>query len=79
VRNAVELVRLLASAEETQQCFASHWLNFAYGRSLDDSDASDACIQERVQAAFKASGYNVYQLLLDLTQTDAFLYLPGPT
>jgi uncharacterized protein YjaZ len=53
-------------------------LDFAYGRSLQPSDASDACLKERAEAAFKASGYNVKQLLLELTQTDAFLYLPGP-
>lgn len=78
VQNALELVQALAQEEETQQCFVSHWLDFAYGRSLQPSDAADACLKEQVYASFKASGYNVKQLLLDLTQTDAFLYLPGP-
>lgn len=77
VRNAVELAQAVAGEDETQACFVAHWLDFAYGRSLQPSDAADACLKERVEAAFKASGYNVKQLLLDLTQTDAFLYLPG--
>jgi len=70
-KNAVELVRILATADTTQECFASHWMHFAYGRSLDETDA---CNQQSLRNAFKASGYNVKQLVLALTQTDAFLY-----
>ncbi|HET9960023.1 MAG TPA: DUF1592 domain-containing protein [Polyangiaceae bacterium] len=69
--NAVELSRQLATSETVQNCFASHWMQFAYGRSLD---SSDTCNTWSVRKAFKASGYNVKQLLLSLTQTDAFLY-----
>ena len=78
VQNAVELARKLAQSEDAQDCFALHWLEYAYGRSLDESDPGDLCVNQRVQTAFKAAGYNVRQLLLDLTQTEAFLYLPGP-
>lgn len=70
-KNAVELVRLLASSETVQNCFASHWMRFGYGRSLDDADS---CNRDSVQSAFKRSGYNVKQLLVALTQTDAFRY-----
>jgi hypothetical protein len=68
--NAVELVQKLAESETAQDCFAEHWMQFAYGRSLDDADD---CNTQSVRAAFKASNYNVKQLLLALTQTDAFL------
>ena len=78
VRNAVELAQTVATQDETQACFVSHWLDFAYGRSLQVTDDADNCLKERLQASFKASGYNIKQLLLDLTQTDAFLYLPDP-
>jgi len=71
----VDMIKLLASADATQTCFASHWLEYAYGRTLTAD--GDACTQQTVQAAFKAAGYNVKQLLLSLTQTDAFLYLPA--
>jgi hypothetical protein len=70
-KNAVELVRLLASSVTVQNCFASHWMRFGYGRSLDDADS---CNRDSVQSAFKRSGYNVKQLLVALTQTDAFRY-----
>ncbi|HKU41914.1 MAG TPA: DUF1592 domain-containing protein [Polyangiales bacterium] len=78
VRNAVGLVQALAALDETHACFATRMLEFGYGRSLKKSDASDACLQEQIQAAFKASGYDIKQLLLDLTQTEAFLYLRAP-
>jgi hypothetical protein len=71
--NAIELVRLLASADSVQSCFAGHWMQFAYGRSLEEEDA---CNRQTVQTAFAGSGYNIKQLLLALTQTDAFLYRP---
>ena len=57
-----------------KSCFASHWMRFAYGRSLE---GGDACNQQSVQTAFKDAGYNVKQLLLAITQSDAFLYRPA--
>jgi len=69
--NGVELVKLLATSPDVGNCFASHWMRFTYGRSLD---ASDACNQQTVQTTFKGANYNVKQLLLALTQTDGFLY-----
>jgi hypothetical protein len=72
--NAVELVQLLATSPEIESCFSSHWLRFAYGRSLE---SADGCNQQTLLSAFKDSGYNVKQLLLALTQSDGFLYRPA--
>jgi hypothetical protein len=77
VANAVELVQKIAASEETQQCFALHWLEFAYGRTLSAADAADECTIQAIDASFKANGYDVRKLLLDLTQTEAFLFLPA--
>ena len=44
-KNAVELVQLLATSPEVESCFASHWMRFAYGRSLTDDDG---CNQQTV-------------------------------
>ncbi len=74
VNGPVELIQKLAGTEEIRTCFASHWLQFAYGKTLD---ASDACTQASINEAFKKTGGNVKQLLVDLTQTDSFLYLPA--
>jgi hypothetical protein len=73
-KNAVELAGLLATSAEVENCFASHWMRFAYGRSLE---GVDACNQQSVQNAFAAAGYNVKQLLLAITQSDGFLYRPA--
>jgi hypothetical protein len=70
----IELVRLFASSEETQACFAKNWMQFAYGRVLD---SADECTRQSVQAAFKSANYDVKKLLLELTQTDAFRYRPA--
>jgi hypothetical protein len=74
INGPAELVRKLAETDQVQFCFASHWLNFAYGRKLGQGDE---CAKASVEVAFKKSGYNVKQLLLALTQTDQFLYFPG--
>lgn len=69
--NGAELAQKLAASDKVQACFASHWMHFAYGRSLEEVDG---CNQQSIQNAFRSSGYNVKQLLLALTQSDAFLY-----
>jgi hypothetical protein len=54
--NAIELTQKLAVSETVQACFASNWMQFAYGRSLD---GADDCNTQAVLKEFKASGYNV--------------------
>ena len=76
VSGAVALSQQLADSEQVQQCFAQHWVEYGYGRTMRGSP-EDKCLQEKINTAFKASGYNVKQLLLDLTQTTAFQYLPA--
>ena len=75
VAGPLELVSAIASAEGTHACFVEHWSNFAYGRTATEADA---CTQDRLIEQFEASGHDIQQLLLDLTQTDDFLYL-APT
>jgi Protein of unknown function (DUF1592)/Protein of unknown function (DUF1588)/Protein of unknown function (DUF1595)/Protein of unknown function (DUF1585) len=71
----VELVRKLAALPETQACFAQRFAEFSLGKLLAD-DPGGACLKRDLSRRFEAAGYNVRQLLLDLTQTDAFLSLP---
>ncbi len=72
--NGVELVKLLAKSPDVESCFASHWMRFAYGRSLQ---SGDACNQQSVNTAFAGGAYNIKQLLLAVTQSDGFLYRPA--
>ncbi|WP_438021788.1 DUF1592 domain-containing protein [Sorangium sp. So ce233] len=72
VSGPIELVRALAENEDVLSCFATRWAEFGYGLTLR---SEDACTKQDVTTAFKASGYNVKQLLVELTQTDAFHYM----
>ncbi len=69
-----ELQAALAASEQVQNCFASQWMNFGYGRTLSDAES---CGVESVRTQFKAKNYNVQELLLALTQSEAFLTLPA--
>ncbi len=74
VKNPLELGQRLAESEETQQCLATQWMNFGYGRTLKDTEA---CGVQSVRSTFKESGYDVKEMLIALTQSDAFLTLPA--
>jgi hypothetical protein len=74
VSGPAEMVQKLAPLEAAQTCFAGHWIQFAFGKSLAPEDV---CLQAAVNTAFLEAGGNIKKLLLSLTQTDAFLYLPG--
>jgi hypothetical protein len=71
---ALEMGAALAENEQVQQCFATQWVNFGYGRILP---TDEACSVQSVRDTFKEKGYNVQELLLALTQSEAFLTLPA--
>jgi hypothetical protein len=78
--NPVEFARQFAMKDEVHSCLATTWANYGYGQTLvvgaGDLAQDDVCTKERIAEAFRKSGHDIKQLLLDLTQTDAFLYLP---
>jgi hypothetical protein len=74
INGGVELAQKLAGSVDAQDCFAQQWLEFGYGKTVDDGDA---CVKADLQAGFKATGGNIKQLLVELTQTDSFLYMPA--
>jgi len=47
------------------------WFRFSYGRAESDADL---CTLEALDAAFDATRGDIKELLVTLTQTDAFLY-----
>jgi hypothetical protein len=71
----VELAQRLATSPDVRGCLVNHWLTHAYARPL--GDARDACTRAKVKSVFAASGYRIPDLVLALTETDAFLYLPA--
>jgi hypothetical protein len=73
-----DLVQNLAETDTVYSCFATNWTKFAYGRKVNTREPSDACLVQDLRTVFEASGYDIQEMLLALTQTDAFLYLPTP-
>jgi hypothetical protein len=66
-----ELAQKLASSETVRSCVATQWFRFASGRS---EAAPDACSLGTLQEAFAASGGDLVDLMVAMTQTEAFWY-----
>lgn len=70
----VELGERLASSEQVRQCYVTQLFRWAYGRA-DGLD--DQCALYELDEAFAASQGDVLELVVALTQTEAFLYRPA--
>jgi hypothetical protein len=68
---AVELARLLASSDQVKACVVTQWFKYGYGRFETDEDD---CSVDELHAAFAASNYDIKELIIALTLTDAFRY-----
>lgn len=66
-----EMVARLAEAPEVSHCVASEWYQFAMGRGVE---AGDACSLTPLSQEFVASGSNLFELMVQITQSEAFLY-----
>jgi hypothetical protein len=73
VASAAELGQRLAASEEARACYVLQNFRFFYGR--DQTDA-DRCSMAALSLAFKETGYSLSELVVALTQTDAFRYRP---
>lgn len=62
---------LLADDPKVHSCVVKQWFRFAHGRA--DADA-DACTLSSLEAAFTRSNGNIQDLLINLTQTEAFRF-----
>jgi hypothetical protein len=71
VKNAIELTQKLAESKQVQKCVTVDWFRYANGRG---EVMGDSCSIVRASQAFSASGGNLRELVLSMTQTDAFLY-----
>jgi hypothetical protein len=70
-----ELAQRLGASQQAQRCVATQWLRYALARRETDDDA---CALEALQSGFLASGSDLKQLLVQLTQTDAFWTYRAP-
>jgi hypothetical protein len=69
---APDLASRLLSSDQAQGCFVRQWFRFAHGRS--ESDDFDRCSLESLETAFVEASFDIRELIVNLTQTDAFLY-----
>jgi hypothetical protein len=67
----VELGTKLAQSAQVRSCVEAQWFRFAFGRA---EEPVDTCSIAVAYEAFEASGYDVRELWVGLTQTDAFFY-----
>ena len=73
VADVRELGAKLAASREARDCYVTQSFRFFFGR---DVEPADACSLERLRATFDAKQLSLSELLIALTQTDAFLYRP---
>lgn len=75
VADAIEIIAKLASSEEVRHCYALQWFRYTHGR---DAAYADECTMYDLMEDFGAGDWNIQDLLVALTQTDAFRYRPLP-
>jgi len=74
---AVELAQRLGNSERVRRCVSTQWFRYAYGRTevyKYDEPGDDNCSVDLINQKFSESNYDVKELLIALTQTDAFRY-----
>jgi hypothetical protein len=71
---AADLGLLIAESPRAHECYVAKWAAHAYGTTADLP--LDDCSRATLNDAFERSNGDIRALLLELTQTDAFLYLP---
>jgi Protein of unknown function (DUF1592)/Protein of unknown function (DUF1588)/Protein of unknown function (DUF1585)/Protein of unknown function (DUF1595)/Protein of unknown function (DUF1587) len=71
----IQLVARLVQSHDAQNCYVRNWMSFGYGRAVAPEDA---CSLQFLQGAFAQAKGNVRELLVALTQSDAFLYKAAP-
>ena len=69
----LELAGVFAESPVARECFVESWFTYGHGRS---PEGEDDCSVTRLRNALDDAGGDVQSLLLELTQTEAFLYRP---
>lgn len=65
-----DLARRLAASSEAKRCVIEQWFHYGFGRGETEADA---CTLGKLEQVFERSRGNLRELLVALTQTDAFL------
>jgi hypothetical protein len=73
VADVRELGARLADSDEAKNCYITQSFRFFFGREVE---TADACSIARLRDTFDKQKLSLSELLIGLTQTDAFLYRP---
>ncbi len=65
------LASMLANSSQVQSCVADHMFRYASGRF---ENSEDSCSTDKIKTSFIASGGDLLELMIAMTQTDAFMY-----
>ena len=71
-----EMAARLAQSDQVSDCVATQWFKYAMGRG---TESGDACSLSPLQDSFADGGTNLLELLVGITQTEAFLYRRAST
>ncbi|HEY0709690.1 MAG TPA: DUF1588 domain-containing protein, partial [Polyangia bacterium] len=74
-RGARQLVEKLAGSAQVRDCVATQWFRYGMGRF---DGPGDGCSLQRLRQAFAASGGDLKEVLIALTQTESFLFRAAP-
>jgi len=69
--SAVDMAEQMLESGMAQACFTRHWFRFAHARG---DESHDACSMATALDRFRGSGFDVRELIVGMTLTDAFLY-----
>jgi hypothetical protein len=72
---AKELADRLATSKAVSDCVSTQWFRWAYGRT--ENPDIDACNIDDLQTRFDDADHDMRELLVALTQTDAFMFRPA--
>ena len=72
----VELGKRLGNSEQVRDCVTKQWFRFAYGRAETEQDT---CSLDVIKTMFASANYDIKELIIALTQTDAFRYRQAVT
>lgn len=72
IASARQLGAQLAQSKQARDCYVTQTFRFFFGR---DAEPADSCSILRMQQAFEDSNHSLSELLIAVTQTDAFRYL----
>lgn len=68
---AIELAHRLAESDDVRRCMSEQWLRFGLARYIGEGDR---CSLDQMNEAFVESGYDLRELVVAVTRTDAFLH-----